>query len=103
LLKEAWEHAEKLESLAGKLAQLDQELIAVGISMEKEQHLDQTQEDVVEIDALDDVVDESTKESASTLTSTPSWTILMNCTPRWSRWNRMKIWRFACLYQMACW
>jgi hypothetical protein len=63
LLKEAWEHAERLETLAGKLALLDQELIAAGISMEKEQDLDQTKADLVEIDALDDVVDESAKES----------------------------------------
>src|SRR5699024_10353670 len=33
LLKDPWEHAEKLETLAGKLSQLDQELIASGVTV----------------------------------------------------------------------
>ena len=64
LLKEPWEHAEKLETLAGKLAQLDQELIAAGISVEKEKGPDEVQDGVVEINPVEEVVGEPAKEEA---------------------------------------
>jgi hypothetical protein len=57
LLRDPWEHAEKLEMLAGKLAQLDQELIAAGISVEKEKAADQNENGVVEIEVIEEVVE----------------------------------------------
>ena len=64
LLREPWEHAEKLESLAGKLTQLDQELIAAGVSVEKEKDSDEVHDGVVEIDAVEEVVNESEQEES---------------------------------------
>jgi hypothetical protein len=55
LLREPWEHAEKLETLVGKLSQLDQELIAAGITVEKEKAADQTENGVIEIEAMEEV------------------------------------------------
>jgi hypothetical protein len=54
LLKDPWENAEKLEMLAGKLSQLDQELIAAGINVEKEKGPDES--GVVEIDSSEEVI-----------------------------------------------
>jgi hypothetical protein len=50
LLKDPWEHAEKLETLAGKLSQLDQELIAAGITVQKEKDSTEAESEIVEID-----------------------------------------------------
>jgi len=62
LLKDAWEHAEKLETLAGKLSQLDQELIAAGISVEKEKGSDEADKGIVEIGPAEEVVNEPAKD-----------------------------------------
>ena len=51
LLKDPWEHAEKLETLAGKLSQLDQELIAAGVTVEKDKGPDEAENGIVEIDS----------------------------------------------------
>ena len=61
LLKDPWEHAEKLETLAGKLSQLDQELIAAGITVEKEKASTEPDNEIVEIDTLE-VEDTETAE-----------------------------------------
>jgi hypothetical protein len=55
LLRDPWEHAEKLETLVGKLSQLDQELIAAGITVEKEKAADQVENGVIEIEAMEEV------------------------------------------------
>ena len=55
LLRDPWEHAEKLETLVGKLSQLDQELIAAGITVGNEKAADQTENGVIEIEALEEV------------------------------------------------
>ena len=62
LLKDPWEHAEKLEMLAGKLAQLDQELIAAGITVEKDKGADQTENSIVEIEATEAMVPKQDEE-----------------------------------------
>jgi len=62
LLRDPWEHAEKLETLAGKLAQLDQELIAAGISVEKVQDSNAGQDSMLEIDPVEEVVSEPVQE-----------------------------------------
>lgn len=51
LLRDPWEHAEKLETLAGKLSQLDQELIAAGVTVEKGSA--EAESGIVEIDAVE--------------------------------------------------
>jgi hypothetical protein len=53
LLKDPWEHAEKLETLVGKLSQLDQELIAAGITVEKDKGSTDAENQVVEIDSAE--------------------------------------------------
>jgi N12 class adenine-specific DNA methylase len=58
LLRDPWEHAEKLESLAGKLSQLDQELIAAGISVGKEQGPGRAEHDLVEPNVPEEIVSE---------------------------------------------
>jgi ribosome-associated translation inhibitor RaiA len=65
LLKDPWEHAEKLETLAGKLSQLDQELIAAGVTVEKEKNPDEAENSMVEIDSGDAEVPE--KAEAETI------------------------------------
>ncbi len=64
LLKDPWENADKLEMLAGKLSQLDQELIAAGINVEKEKGPDESENGVVEIDASEEVIVEPPDEEA---------------------------------------
>ena len=55
LLRDPWEHAEKLETLVGKLSQLDQELIAAGITVEEEKAAHQMENGVIEIEAMEEV------------------------------------------------
>lgn len=62
LLRDPWEHAEKLETRAGKLSQLDQELIVAGISVEKEQGSDAAENGVIELDVPEEVVTEPVEE-----------------------------------------
>lgn len=62
LLKDPWEHAEKLETLAGTLSQLDQELIAAGLSVEKEKGSDEAENGIVEIDPAEDVAGEKVED-----------------------------------------
>lgn len=62
LLKDPWEHAEKLETLSAKLSQLDQELITAGISVEKEQSSAEAEKGIVEIDTAQDEIQEPTEE-----------------------------------------
>jgi len=58
LLRDPWEHAEKLETLAGKLSQLDQELIAAGINVMKENSPADADNGIVEIDAVETAIDD---------------------------------------------
>jgi hypothetical protein len=62
LLKDPWEHAEKLETLVGKLSQLDQELIAAGISVEKEKGISDAGNGMVENEPVEEVVSEPVEE-----------------------------------------
>jgi len=49
LLKDPWEKAEKLEALAARLTELDQELIKAGIDLRKDQAKEQDESSVEEI------------------------------------------------------
>ena len=62
LLKDPWEHAEKLETLVGKLSQLDQELIAAGISVEKEKGISDAGNGIVENEPVEEVLSEPVEE-----------------------------------------